>query len=278
LDAALFSRVQPTLNNDAAKSRLTIERDIRVLRFAQVAFSSLVPPPRANSPTEGAAAGAGSERRFTERRERRYSFAMLRLVWCALLVGCAPRAGRPPATGVRAWLQAEARDDPRAAYRTLSRELRRSLPEAQFATRWRALAEERHGQAAALRALGDRPPTTRAHGLWRDSSEVTLVREPGGWRLAAARITTAGAPSPEDAVLRFTEALERHDLDGLLDLMADPLRSQVERELLDRLQRLKASLHKEIQVNDNKARLRFDDRYYLDLVRENGRWRVSDFN
>jgi hypothetical protein len=96
--------------------------------------------------------------------------------------------------------------------------------------------------------------------------------------LAAPRIASSGAASPEDAVLRFREALEHHDLDGLLDLMADPLRGQLERELTDRLQRLKASLHKEIEVNDNKARLRFDDRYYLDLVRENGRWRVSDFN
>jgi hypothetical protein len=205
-------------------------------------------------------------------------FAMPRLLWCVLLLGCTPRAGAAPAGGLRAWLLAEARDDPRAAYRTLSRELRRNLPEELFAARWRANAEERRAQSAALAPLAARPPSESARALWSDGAEARLVREPAGWRLATPRISSAGAASPEDAVLRFTEALERHDLDGLLDLMADPLRSQVERELLDRLQRLKASLHKEIQVNDSKARLRFDDRYYLDLVRENGRWRVSDFN
>ena len=203
---------------------------------------------------------------------------MSRLLVCALLLGCAPRGGTPPAAGLKAWLAAEARDDPRAGYRTLSRELRRTLGPDEFAARWKASAEERKAQAAALGPIATRAPEEKARGLWADGSEAKLVREAGGWRIVSPRISSGGAASPEDAVLRFTEALERHDLNGLLDLMADPLRSQVERELMDRLVRLKAALHKEIQVNDTKARLRLDERYYLDLTRENGRWRVSDLN
>jgi hypothetical protein len=203
---------------------------------------------------------------------------MRRLLCCALVLGCARGPGSPPSGGLRTWLTAQAHDDPRAAYRTLSRELQRTLSPEQFAARWRASAEERRAQTAALAALATQPGEERARGLWADGAEAKLAREPAGWRMAAARITLSGAASPEDAVLRFAAALERHDLDGLLDLLGDPLRTQVERELMERLQRLKGALHKEIQVNDNKARLRLDERYYLDLTRENGRWRVSDFN
>ena len=52
----------------------------------------------------------------------------------------------------------------------------------------------------------------------------------------------------------------------------------LERELSDRLARLKSALQKEIQVDGTHARIRLDERYYLELKQENGRWRVSDFN
>jgi hypothetical protein len=194
------------------------------------------------------------------------------------MLGCARGPGSPSAEGLRAWLTAQAHDDPRAGYRMLSYELQRTLSPEQFAARWRASAEERRAQTAALASLATQPAEERATGLWADGAEAKLVRETAGWRMSTARITSSGAASPEDAILRFTAALERHDLDGLLDLIGDPLRTQVERELMERLQRLKGALHKEIQVNDNRARLRLDERYYLDLTRENGRWRVSDFN
>jgi hypothetical protein len=203
---------------------------------------------------------------------------MLRLLPCLLAVGCARGAGPAPTTAVRAWLAAQGRDDPAAGYQLLAGGVRRTLPPAEFAARWRSLAEERKAQTAALSPLATRPPAERASAHFLDGREADLVREPGGWRLTGPRIASAGAASPEDAVRLFAEALEHHDLDGLLELLADPLRSQVERELADRLSRVKTSLHKEIQVDGDRARIRLDERYYLELSRENGRWRVSDFN
>jgi hypothetical protein len=201
--------------------------------------------------------------------------------WIPLLAivagGCARGAGPAPNTAVKAWLQAASRDDPRAAYQLLAASLRRKLSEEEFTNRWRASAEERKTQATALGPLATRPPVERGRALWSDGRQAELVRD-GGWRLTTPRIAAGGAPSPEEAVRRFAEALERHDLDGLLDLLADPLRSLVERELADRLTRLKTALNKEIQVDGKRARIRLDERFYLELRQEGGRWRVSDFN
>src|SRR5207249_1020041 len=101
---------------------------------------------------------------------------------------------------------------------------------------------------------------------------------PGGWKLASPRVSAIGAGSPDEAVRHFADALERHDLDGLLDLLADPLRGILERELSERLFRIKSALHKEIEVEGGRARIRLDDRYFLELKQDGGRWRVSDFN
>jgi hypothetical protein len=202
---------------------------------------------------------------------------MSRLWICLLLVGCGHGTGPGPHSIVRAWLDAGAKDDARAAYRLLAERVRKGVPEDEFVARWRATSEERKSQATALGPLATRPPVERARALWSDGRQAELVRD-GGWRLTTPRIAAGGAGSPEEAVRRFAEALEHHDLDGLIDLLADPLRSLVERELADRLSRLKTALTKEIQVDGKRARIRLDERFYLELKQEGGRWRVSDFN
>jgi hypothetical protein len=198
--------------------------------------------------------------------------------WLCLFViaGCTRAQGPAPATAVKAWLAC--RDDAHAAYSLLSRSVRSHITEQEFAARWRANDSERRAQAAALGPLPGRPPTEQARAAWLDGRAAELVHDPEGWRLSSPRVSPAGAGSPEEAVRQLTEALARHDLDSLLDLMSDPLRSLVERELADRLSRLKSSSQKEIQVDGERARLRLDERYYLELRREGGRWRIADFN
>jgi hypothetical protein len=47
---------------------------------------------------------------------------------------------------------------------------------------------------------------------------------------------------------------------------------------LDRLNRLKQGLNREIEVTGNKARLRYHRRYKIELIKENGRWKILDFD
>lgn len=194
------------------------------------------------------------------------------------LSGCAARRGPDPTSVLIAYAAAVERDDPRAAYALLSERVRDQVSEREFLERWRATQTERRAQAAALRAAAAARRFTTGAQVDSGGRSSLLVLESGGWRVVAPRRTETGARTPEEAVRRFVEALERRDADALLRLLAEPLRSTVERELAERLAKLKATVGKPIPTEGDRARLRYDPRYHLELQRENGQWRVADFN
>ena len=112
-----------------------------------------------------------------------------------------------------------------------------------------------------------------------DGRAWPLVREADRWRVAAVHPLEPGGDTPEDALRRLVAALDARDFDAVVALLAEPLRSTVEQALADRVARLKAALRRgPIEASGNTARLRYDPRYHLDLVQENGRWRIADFN
>ena len=204
----------------------------------------------------------------------------------ALLLGSACGHGRPlspsasadPTGLLQAWSRAVARNDPHAAYGLLSSATRAQLSELAFTTEWRASAEERQTQATELHAQAGK----RA---WRETAQVVsggrtspVVRESVGWRIGSPRRTDLGAPTPEDALKRFVQALEERSFDAFLRLLAEPLRGVVERELADRLTGLRTAVGKPIAVEGEHARVRYDSHYHIDLRRENGQWQVVDFN
>jgi hypothetical protein len=195
-----------------------------------------------------------------------------------LLSACATAPSADPSSLLQAWTRAVDRNDPHAAYALLSSGTRAQITEAAFTIEWRASAEERRAQAAALRAQ------TGKHS-WRETAQVVsagrtspVVRESVGWRIGAPRRTDVGAPTPEDALRRFVQALEERSFDAFLRLLAEPLRGVVERELAERLTALKTAVGKPIAVEGEHARVRYDPRYHIDLRRENGQWQVADFN
>jgi hypothetical protein len=194
------------------------------------------------------------------------------------LAGCVSGAVPDPSATLSAYAAAVARDDAHAAYGLLAASVRARLPEAEFTARWRATVAERRQHAEALRrAAGEH--------RWRQTAHVEsagrvspLVRETAGWRVDAPRRIEVGAATPEEALRRFVQALEDRNLDGFLRLLSEPLRQSIERELGERLTRLKAALGKPVTVEGERARVRYDPRYHIDLQRENGQWRVADFN
>jgi Glu-tRNA(Gln) amidotransferase subunit E-like FAD-binding protein len=110
------------------------------------------------------------------------------------------------------------------------------------------------------------------------------VRDPDRWRIAAVHPLEPGGDTPEDALRRLIAAIEARDFDALVAILADPLRTTLEQALGDRLSRLKSALrHGSFEMagansSGSTARLRYDPRYHIDLILENGRWRVADFN
>jgi hypothetical protein len=197
----------------------------------------------------------------------------------ALASGCAhgPRqAGVDPANLLGLWSDAVSRDRPATAYKLLSPSLRAHLTEGDFGAAWRAALPDLQAQRDALRT---RTALRAASAQLPDGRALALVREGDGWRLASPRPSSGGGDTPEDAVRRLLAAVEAHDFDAILALLAEPLRSTLEQALGERVERLKAALRKgPLDSAGTPARIRYDARYHLDLVQENGKWRVADFN
>jgi hypothetical protein len=195
------------------------------------------------------------------------------LFWAA---ACLPHA-RPDARGtLRAWVEAVERDDPAAAWRLVSAEARKGTNEADFTRRWKELRGERHDRAADLKRV-TAPPAESAR-VQVGQRAALVVHEPAGWRVLSPRLERVGASSPEEALARFVRALEARDFDAALQLLGEPLRSSLERELAERLSRLRPLVGKPIPADGNRARIRYDTRYLIELIHENGAWQIHDLN
>lgn len=200
--------------------------------------------------------------------------------WLALAVciGCAHRA-QPrmidPVPALTAWSDAIAHNDAHAAYRLLSSSLRARQTENDFELQWKLAQADLTAQREAL----VHSQVRRASGELADGRAWPLTRDTDGWRIGAARPLEPGGDTPEDALRRLVAAVEARDFDAVVALLGEPLRSTLEEALAERLARLKAALKKgAVEATGNGARIRYDPRYHLDLVQENGRWRIADFN
>jgi len=195
------------------------------------------------------------------------------------LFGCAhakPTRAIDPEPALAAWRAAIAAHDPHAAYKLLSSSLRARASEADFVLQWKASEADLSAQQEALHGT---LAVRRASGELSDGRAWPLERDRDGWRIGATRPLEPGGDTPEDALRRLIAAVEARDFDALVGLLAEPLRQNLEQALTDRLGRLKAALrHGPIESSGTHARVRYDQRYHLDLVQENGRWRVADFN
>ena len=201
-------------------------------------------------------------------------------------VGCAhaPPPAAPssdPEPALVAWRQAIAKGDAHAAYALLSSSLRARVSEADFALQWKAAQADLSAQEEALHA-----PSTlrRASAELSDGRAWPLVREPDRWRIAAVHPLSPGGDTPEDLLRRLLAAIDARDFDALLGLLAEPLRDDARagarRPGRAPQGRRSATAARIGRANGSGtiARLRYDARYHIDLVLENGRWRVADFN
>jgi hypothetical protein len=64
----------------------------------------------------------------------------------------------------------------------------------------------------------------------------------------------------------------------LVALLDDPLRTAVLAALHDRLQALEHLDPQAIEVKGERATIRLESRFRVELLKENGAWRIADFN
>lgn len=207
---------------------------------------------------------------------------------CAVILwaGCATsHRGRAEDT-LRSYASAIARDDAGAAYQLLSPALSRRLSPEEFSKQWRENRRELDDQrrqieqqlAAAPRNLSEYAVVRLSQG---STLRLTAEKETWGrvWRLGDANLQTVFAPTPQDALKLLLSAVEQRSYLALLRLLSEDERRALEAQISERIERLRASLVKPtIEVRGDRARIEYDPRFFIELVREGNSWRIADLN
>jgi hypothetical protein len=205
-------------------------------------------------------------------------------------VGCAP-ARQAPFDIVQSY-QAALRDARFSdAYQLLSAETRSSLTYADFERIARDNPDELRETLRWLDSIDPDGAVTARLEVGNGES-ITLVEENGAWRLDPAVLDFYGQRTPRQCVRSFTRALERRRWDVLVrfaprriaeQLTAEQLRDAWERGSdADDVQRmllaLRTSTERPIEVAGERATMTYGvgNRFTMQLIREDGSWKVED--
>lgn len=123
--------------------------------------------------------------------------------------------------------------------------------------------------------LADAPLHERA-AAFAGESEVTLIREDGGWRIDRGILGAPVLASPEEALLAFARALARVRRSGLGVVLGRRARGVVLEELARWERGLVDPLAIPIAVEGSAATATLPTGVVVELVQEAGEWRVDD--
>lgn len=204
---------------------------------------------------------------------------VLFVVWA--LGGCRPEADPyHPKTALADYVSHVEDNDAKAAYQMLSKKIRRGLSFEAFARKWKKNYAELRVQAADIKKRLGKHKLYEVHArltLGKRRS-VTFNHESRRWRIVAGVGGGVDAPTPRDAIRGLVKALESKNFSAFLKLMSSERRKQFLKEINLRLEKLKANVDRDIEVTGNRARLQYDPRFWIMLLKENGAWRVVEFN
>jgi len=200
------------------------------------------------------------------------------------VAACGGPAGpaSPAADGVRAYVQALARNDPHDAYALLSSDARRQLSYDEFALAWKASDKERAWQAKVLEdSLKGNPDVgERALISFSDGKLVQLEREGKVWRLESELVSRSRAKQPRDAVRLFADAITGRDITGVLNVLSQRRRDGLTKQIEGFVAGIGKRINDRIdQFGNDRAELRWDEngiRYRIVLRKEDDEWRVDD--
>jgi hypothetical protein len=219
----------------------------------------------------------------------------MRLGWCAIILGlasaCGGGAGSDPDRVLREYSLAVEGGRAREAYELLSTESKKSISFEQFQRILKENPEEARELAQSLRRPQVGPPRVTATVTGPDGeSSILLVYEQGQWRVDASAVDLYSQRTPEAAVRAFLRAYENKRFDVLLKFVPEDQREGLtpaelkkawegeEKADMDRLTgALKASLPTaKVELFGDRATLAFGAGGSVELVREQGVWKIED--
>ena len=198
-----------------------------------------------------------------------------------VIAGCGRGADAyHPRSAVQQYVHYIKTNNAKGAYQLLSKELRSRLSFEAFARKWRKNRAELQIQAAHLFAGVKQSKGYEVSARIKLSGRrrVTLAHEDNRWRILGGVGSGFDSLSPREAVLGLVRALESKNFPTFLKLLTKSRRERFIRAITSRLEKLKANLDRDFEITGNRARLQYDPQYWIMLVKENGVWKVVEFN
>lgn len=209
----------------------------------------------------------------------------------ALSAGCARRSTATPRSALDAYAEALKEDRLDDAYALLSEESRAELSFVEF----KSIVEKNPKEVAALieKAQSEKePPLVTAEFITETGDTLTLIYEKGAWRIDESAVKLYDQSQPRQALTSFVKAYDRKRYDILLGfvpeadlkegLTADNLKSAWEGEQKLEIERIVEGLRThlatgELEVLGDRAVMSYGAGGVVELIRENGVWKIEDF-
>ena len=192
-------------------------------------------------------------------------------------LACAPAQLPDPRLTAQRWNEALQRGDTDAVYGLLSTSAREALGRKGVE---QVLARDRKeliGSATAATSANARVETS-ARVEYSEERIASVVLEGGAFRVEAAAALPARAASPEDALRELREVLARRSFAGLLRVLTADAARSVDAQLASVVEALGDPATVDIEVDGRRATARLPGGHTVKLEREDGAWRVRDFD
>jgi hypothetical protein len=208
----------------------------------------------------------------------------------AVTQGCAStRASARPDETLRAYSKALREGRAKEAYSLLSDDAKKTIPYESFARIVKENPQEVSELATALERPADAPRVT-ATVTPPGGPVLLLVYEDGAWKIDGSSVDLYSQATPERAVFAFVRAFDNGRFDVLLRFVPDAQRGNLspaalekawtgeQREEVERMMgALKAALPTaRFELLGERATMAYGAGGTLELVRENGAWKVED--
>jgi hypothetical protein len=208
----------------------------------------------------------------------------------AIAQGCAgTRASARPDETLRAYSKALREGRAAEAYSLLSDDAKKTIPFDSFSRIVKENPHEVSELATTLERPAD-PPRVTATVTPPGGQTLLLIYEDGAWKIDASSVDLYSQATPERAVFAFVRAYDNRRFDVLLRFVPDAQRGNLtaaslekawtgeQREEVERtMAALKGALPTaRFELLGERATMAYGAGGTLELVRENGAWKVED--
>ncbi len=203
------------------------------------------------------------------------------LAWCLLtlfFVSCSPSTSQKAQLTLKNYLSYAEKKNPAAIYEQLSLKQKENLTLEAFLQQWKSHQFELKEQRKRLQSQLQKPLKLKATIRVGGQNSLVLVLDGDRWKIDKCNLFSFDGSSIRTVLKSLIQAIEHRNFKQVMNLLANSTRDSIDREIQDRLERLKDSANHKIELSGNKAILRYGPEYKIEFVKEKDVWRILDFN